>query len=331
MMEKLPVAEQERIAAAWIGETLDQKDDGKSRKRKAARIGGGLETGTSSRAERQVIPDLLIEETAVNSIPIKVVGWLNNCQRWGNLFKTLVKGDVNLIRDFYSNLRITSDKDTARAHVVTNGFEWEFTDKEVAAILGVPGDGVTLFPSRWPEDKSEVLGLLFRNPDKEVENLGQTELSVSGRALHQIVVRGVTPRLEGVSCITAHDAYVMASIIKEEQVHMPLLMMKHMETCVQDASLGLPFPRLVKSLLANAGFYSRRREVPLIHKFDVSLLRSVSNAEVHEDVQRLTEKVEDLHGKYDEILFWVKKIAAEISPELKEEMFCETSSDEVHR
>ena len=160
-------------------------------------------------------------------------------------------------------------------------------------------------------DRSEVLGLLFRNPDKEVEDLRHTELSVSGQALHQIVVRGLTPRLEGVSRITAHDAYVMASIIKEEQVHMPLLVMKHMESCVQDVSLGLPFPRLVKSLLANAGFYNTRREVPLVHRFDVSLLNHVSNAEVHEDVQRLSERVEDLHGKYEEILFWVKTIAAE--------------------
>ena len=64
MMEKLPVAEQERIAAAWISETLE-KDQKESRKRKAANIGGNFETGASSMAKRQVIPDLLIEEISL--------------------------------------------------------------------------------------------------------------------------------------------------------------------------------------------------------------------------------------------------------------------------
>ena len=329
IMEKLPVTEQERIAAAWIGET-PEKDQKENRKRKAASIGGNFETGTSSLPERQVIPDLLIEEISLTAIPNKVVRWLDNCQKWGNMFRTAVEADVNLIRSFYQNLSITSNKNAARAQVTTNGVEWEFTDKEIAAILKVPGDGVSVFHSgAWPEDRGEILSLLFRNPDKEVKDLECIDLSTSGRALHQIVTRGITPRLEDVSCVTAHDAYVMASIIKEEQVHLPILMMEHMRLSIQDESLGLPFPGLVKQLLFNAGFYNRRREVPLVHRFDSSLLGQTCNADVHEEVQRLSDRVEELHGKYDNILFWVKTIAEKLSPELKEEMDGESSSDDV--
>ena len=106
------------------------------------------------------------------------------------------------------------------------------------------------------------------------------------------------------------------------------------KTCTQSKSLGLPFPGLVKTLLSNAGLYRPRREVPLVHRFDASLLgkmEQVNGTEVHEELKRLSDRVEDLHGKYDEILFWVKTLAAEFSPELKEELEEEMNSDDVHR
>ena len=53
------------------------------------------------------------------------------------------------------------------------------------------------------------------------------------------MVRGLTPRTERTSCVTAHDAYLMAFILKEEPVHLPAVMMKHMESCAQSKSHGL--------------------------------------------------------------------------------------------
>ena len=164
---------------------------------------------------------------------------------------------------------------------------------------------------------------------KGVQNLRDSELDVATKAVHQIVVRGLTPRTERTSCVTAHDAYLMASILKEEPVHLPVVMMKHMESCAWSKSHGLPFPGLVKMLLINAGLYEPRREVPLSYKFDTSSLREVNRETGTKEQDELKEMVKDLRMIHEETLFWVKKLVARLPKGRNEEETSGTGSGDA--
>ena len=221
-----------------------------------------------------------------------------------------------------------------------NGIEWMFSDKEVAEILRVPRAGISLFPkNNWHEDKGEILEILFGNPHKGVKNLMNTGLSAVVKAIHQVVVRGLTPRMEKTSNVSVHDAYLMASILTKEPVNLPVLLMKHMQSSARSKTHGLPYPGLVKTLLINAGLYRPRREVPLIHRFDAASLRKMSwgvntgESEMEERMNRLSEQVDSLHKKSDETLYWLKKLLAGLptgpDEEIDEEVTSETGSGDA--
>ena len=150
----------------------------------------------------------------------------------------------------------------------------------------------------------------FGNPRKGLQNLRDTKLGATARVIHQIVVKGLTPRMEKTSCVTAHDAYLMASILKGEQVHLPVVIMKHMESCARKESHGLPFLGLVKTLMSNAGLYEQVKEMPLSYSFSSKDGNQGTGTQEQDELRDMLSK---LRSKFDENLFWMKKLFAKLS------------------
>ncbi len=318
-------------------ENREEKAEGSRKGKKADSGNEGLKPGIPAKrvmTMRKVIPDLLLDESIFKVIPGTFLEWMNECQGWEHLFKNSVEADEDQVKEFYSQLCIDSNDKSAKAKLVVKGVEWEFCDKEVGKILNIPKGGIGVFPKdSWPNDKEEILKILFDDPNKKVEGLLNTGMSAAVKAIHQVVVRGLTPRLEETSTVSVHDAYLMASVLKREKIDLAVTMMKHMQSCARSKTRGLPYPGLVKSLLIKAELYNAVKEVPLVHSFDVASSEKVNcetkKLSVEEKIDRLSERMDELHSKYDKSMSWLEKLAAESSTKQNEATISETSSDDT--
>ncbi len=260
---------------------------------------------------RKVIPDLLIDDSVLDILPGKLLELVNEGQGWGSLFKTGVVVDEELVREFYSKFRVVVSSKGMEASVAVKGAEWTFTDEDVAKILGVSSEGSGEYPKgEWPGDKSVVLEALYGNKRKAVANLMNVGMSPLIKGLHQIAVRGLVPRMEKTSNVHIQDAYLIYDMLLKKKINLSVLMMKHMQICAASTNHGLPYPRIVKMLITNAGVYVPKKEVTLVHRFDAASLskmnwgmssEGIDLTEIHQRMDTLQECMDQGFAKMEKL------------------------------
>ena len=105
-----------------------------------------------------------------------------------------------------------------------------------------------------------------------------------------------------------------------------------MQSCARSKTRGLPYPGLVKSLLIRAKLYNTEKEVSSVHRFDAASLEKANcetkKLSVEEKIDILSERIDELHSKYDKSMDWLEKLVAGLSTKQNEEMTSKTSSDD---
>ena len=208
----------------------------------------------------------------------------------------------------------SSDKE-AKAKVVVQGVKWSFTDEEVAELFKIPNEGSGEFPrNMWPENKPDILEALFGNRRKSVANLMNAGMGTIVKAIHQVSVRGLVPRMEKTSNVHVQDAYLIYDVLMKKRVKLAVVVMKHMQSCARSKNHGLPYPRLVKMILTNAGVYKPKKEVTLVHRFDAASLKKMNWGVSSEgsDLAEIDQKIDTLSERVDEMFSLLKKLVAEL-------------------
>ncbi len=331
------LAEKERLEAEKARRKELARMDAEKERTERARKGKGVASGSEKMkpgvpavrvmSHRKVIPDLFIDDSIFEIIPGKFLELMNVFQGWENLFRTGVVVDEELVKEFYSQLSVASSDEAAEAKVVVKGIKWSFNDKEVAEMLRIPNEGVGEFPRHtWPENKPDILEALFGNRRKSATNLMNAGMGTVVKAIHQVTVRGLVPRMEKTSNVHVQDACLIFDIVMKKKVKLAVVIMKHMQTCARSKTHGLPYPRLVKILLSNAGLYKPKKEVTLVHRFDASSLKKMNwgvssegsdMAEIEQKVDILAERVDEISAKCDGVLSLLRNLVAGLPSEKK--------------
>ena len=168
-------------------------------------------------------------------------------------------------------------------------------------------------------------------------NLMNAGMGTVVKGLHQVAVRGLVPRLEKTSNVHIQDAYLIYDMLLKKTVNLSVLMMKHMQTCAKSTNHGLPYPRLVKVLLTNAGVYKPKKEVTLVHRFDAASLNKMNwgissegtdLAEVHQRIDTLQESVDKGFAKMGKLIAELSgRVAAIHGKETADDSSEKTSTD----
>ena len=289
-------------------------------------------------SRRKVIPDLIIDDSILEILPAKFPELVNACQGWKDLFRTREAVDEELVKEFYSQLNVSCSEESAKATVVVQGVKWSFDDTEVAGLLKIPNEGCGEFPKNaWPENKPDILDALFGNRRKGVSNLMDTGMGTIVKAIRQVIVRGIVPRMEKTSNVHVQEACLIFDVLMEKRIKLAVVIMKHMQSCVKSKNHGLPYPRLVKMLLINAGLYTPKEEVTLIHRFDAATLKKMiwgvnsertELAEIELKMDTLAERCGKIFDRCDEMISLMKKLVARLPPREEEtkENFLEPES-----
>ncbi len=328
--------------------TTDSEDGNCKKKASTAAILAGSETGSDEPTEqelgsatsrkdggkdlskRKVIPDLVIDDSILESLPAKFPELVYGCQGWEDLFKTREAVDEELVREFYSQLSVSCSEGSAKASVVVQGAKWSFNDADVARLLKIPNEGRGEYPRHvWPENKADILdavaGRRLGGP-----NLVDAGMGTIVKAIRHVIVKGITPRMEKSSSVHVQEACLIFDILMKKKVKLGVVIIKHMQSCVKSKNHGLPYPRLVKMLLVYAGLYMPTKEVTLIHRFDAMIWKKMiwgvntersELAEIELKMDTLAERCEEVFGRCDEMIALMRKIVARLPPteeEIKE-------------
>ena len=284
--------------------------------------------GGKDLSKRKVIPDLFIDDSILEILPEKFPELVYECQGWEDLFKTREAVDEELVKEFYSQLSVSCSEKSAKATVVVQGTKWSFDDIEVAGLLKIPNEGCGEFPrNAWPENKADILDAVFGNQKIGVSNLTDAGMETIAKAIRHVIVRGIVPRVEKSSNVHVQEACLIFDVLMKKRVKLAVVIIKHMQSCVKSKNHGLPYPRLVKMLLVNAGIYTPIKEVTLIHRFDASTVKKMiwgvnmertELAEIELKMDTLAEKCGEIFVKCDEMISLMKKIVARLPSEEKE-------------
>ncbi len=185
----------------------------------------------------------------------------------------------------------------------------------------------------WPDSKPDVLEALYENRRKSVANLMNAGMGTIVKALHQVTVRGLVPRMEKTSNVHIQDAYLIYDVLLKKRVNLSVLVMKHMQACARSKNHGLPYPRLVKILLTNAGVYKPKKEVSLVHRFDAASLKKMNWGISSEgaDMEEIHLKIDTLQASVDKEFAMMRKLIAELPSKLVASRGKKTTDDSSER
>ncbi|GAV91629.1 hypothetical protein CFOL_v3_35021 [Cephalotus follicularis] len=176
------------------------------------------------------------------------VSWLENL----NLIPLVQISDpfyIKLVKDFYSNLRITSNHNEEFALTSTVKGERIYLNARIlSSILHIPHTGIYVFEhKKWPEVEgflpNHILSILYPNDPNVHPNMALTtnRLSVDHRLLHHLIVHQILPTGGGYANLSRMQVFLMWCILSRFEFCFPLLMLKTMVRAFHQKKSVLPF------------------------------------------------------------------------------------------
>ncbi|GAV78070.1 hypothetical protein CFOL_v3_21538 [Cephalotus follicularis] len=156
---------------------------------------------------------------------------------------------IKLVKEFYSNLRMTSNnnKEFALTSIV-KGQRIFLNARILASILHIPHTGIYVFEhKKWPEVEgfhpNHILSILYHNDPNVHPNMALTtnHLSVDHRLLHHLIVHQILPTGGGYAKLSRMQVFLMWCILSRIEYCFPLLMLKTMVRAFSQKKYVLPF------------------------------------------------------------------------------------------
>ncbi|GAV82259.1 hypothetical protein CFOL_v3_25711 [Cephalotus follicularis] len=163
---------------------------------------------------------------------------------------------IKLVKDFYSNLRITSNQNEEFALTSTVKGQRIFLDSRIlASILHIPHTGIYVFEhKKWPEVEgfhpNQILSILYPNDPNVHPNMALTtnRLSVDHRLLHHLIVHQILPTGGGYAKLSRMQVFLMWCILSRIEYCFPLLMLKTMVRAFHQKKSVLPFGSILTKI-----------------------------------------------------------------------------------
>ncbi|GAV83108.1 hypothetical protein CFOL_v3_26559 [Cephalotus follicularis] len=154
---------------------------------------------------------------------------------WRDYFTINVPYNVEIVKEFYSNMFNVSDGcDIMAIKTKVNKTVIKFDDKLLGNILGVPTDGSRFFETKkWPEDPELLLKDYLRvfYPNENVFG-GMAKptnlLGAEHRLLHHITATHILHISGGHEKMSYQDLYIMWHVVTRKPLNLPHLIMKNM-------------------------------------------------------------------------------------------------------
>ncbi|GAV87928.1 hypothetical protein CFOL_v3_31352 [Cephalotus follicularis] len=156
---------------------------------------------------------------------------------------------INLVKEFYSNLRMVSAQNEEFAISSSVKGQRIYLDARIlASILHIPHTGLYTFEhKKWPEVEgfhpNQILSFLYPNDPNVHPNMALTtyRLSVDHRLLHHLIVHQILPTGGGYAKLSRMQVFLMWCILSRIEFCFPLLMLKTMVRAFSQKKSVLPF------------------------------------------------------------------------------------------
>ncbi|GAV91114.1 hypothetical protein CFOL_v3_34513 [Cephalotus follicularis] len=191
----------------------------------------------------------------LRSSEFSFVSWLEDL----NLIPLVQISDpfyINLVKVFYSNLRIASNHNEEFALTSTVKGERIYLNARIlASILHIPHTGIYVFEhKKWPEVEgfhpNHILSILYPNDPNVHPNMALTtnRLSVDHRLLHHLIVHQILPTGGGYAKLSRMQVFLMWCILSKIEYCFPLLMLKTMVREFHQKKSVLPFGSILTKI-----------------------------------------------------------------------------------
>ncbi|GAV92092.1 hypothetical protein CFOL_v3_35474 [Cephalotus follicularis] len=163
---------------------------------------------------------------------------------------------INLVKVFYSNLRIASNHNEEFALTSTVKGERIYLNASIlASIFHIPHTGIYVFEhKKWPEVEgfhpNHILSILYPNDPNVHPNMALTKnrLSVDHRLLHHLIVHQILPTGGGYAKLSRMQVFLMWCILSRIEFCFPLLMLKTMVRAFHQKKSVLPFGSILTKI-----------------------------------------------------------------------------------
>ncbi|GAV91774.1 hypothetical protein CFOL_v3_35161 [Cephalotus follicularis] len=215
----------------------------------------------SSYATRKVLCGRFVNFSFTTSDKFNLERWFETVG-WKNYFQINAPYYVEIVKEFYSNLKYVGDSCNDKVELKTkiNKMVIKFDDQIVGHILNIPVVGSKFFETKkWPEDPDLVLEDYLRvfYPNENVFG-GMAKptniLSAEHRLLHQISTTHILPTSGGHEKMSYQDLYIMWHIVTGKPLNLPHLIMKNMLRATSKGDGALPYGMVIIKIFSHFGF-----------------------------------------------------------------------------
>ena len=105
--------------------------------------------------------------------------------------------DDSLVKEFYSCLEVEEKGGTIVGSFVVKGEKYNFNPDMISRTMKIPFEELgKVAHGVWPLNTKDLMRMIFGDANRDVKSISRNDLRLLSKLVHQVVCRGVHPRIE---------------------------------------------------------------------------------------------------------------------------------------